>query len=111
MLLQNQSNTGSFNKLIYIKFKRNQIETILTNQLVRSGIRIGANIWEAFYAHSKADFIAKLQIALKECSESEYWPELLIESGYYGDKTILNRCVEIKRILISSINTAKVKEK
>ena len=60
-----------------------------------------------FYAHSKADFIAKLQIALKECSESEYWLELLIESGYHGDKAILDRCVEIKRILISSINTAK----
>ena len=44
---------------------------------------------------------------MKECSESEYWLELLIESGYYSDKTILVRCIEIKRILISSINTAK----
>ena len=79
----------------------------LANQLKRSGTSIGANIREAFYAHSKADFIAKLQIALKECSESEYWLELLIESGYHGDKTILYRCVEIKRILISSINTTK----
>lgn len=87
--------------------KRTKKESILTNQLVRSGTSIGANIREAFYAHSKADFIAKLQIALKECSESEYWIELLIESGYYSDKTILDRCVEIKRILISSINTAK----
>ena len=87
--------------------KRSQKESILTNQLVRSGTSIGANIREAFYAHSKADFIAKLQIALKECSESEYWLELLIESGYYNDKTILNRCIEIKRILIASINTAK----
>lgn len=90
--------------------KRNQKESILTNQLVRSGTSIGANIREAFYAHGKADFIAKLQIALKECSESEYWLELLIESGYYDDKTILDSCVEIKRILISSINTAKAKE-
>ncbi|MBE6925836.1 MAG: four helix bundle protein [Ruminococcaceae bacterium] len=93
------------------EIKRSQKESILTNQLVRSGTSIGANIREAFYAHGKADFIAKLQIALKECSESEYWLELLIESGYYGDKTILDRCVEIKRILISSINTAKAKEK
>ena len=91
--------------------KRSQKESILTNQLVRSGTSIGANIREAFYAHSKADFIAKLQIALKECSESEYWLELLIESGYYGDKAILNQCVEIKRILISSINTAKENSK
>jgi len=93
------------------EIKRSQKESILTNQLVRSGTSIGANIREAFYAHGKADFIAKLQIALKECSESEYWLELLIESGYYGDKTIIDRCVEIKRILISSINTAKAKEK
>jgi len=93
------------------EIKRSQKESILTNQLVRSGTSIEANIREAFYAHGKADFIAKLQIALKECSESEYWLELLIESGYYGDKTILDRCVEFKRILISSINTAKAKEK
>ena len=93
------------------EIKRTQKESILTNQLIRSGTSIGANIREAFYAHGKADFIAKLQIALKECSESEYWLELLIESGYFSDKTILDRCVEIKRILISSINTAKAKEK
>ena len=89
------------------EIKRSQKESILTNQLVRSGTSIGANIREAFYAHGKADFIAKLQIALKECSESEYWLELLIESGYYGDKSILDRCIEIKKILISSINTSK----
>ena len=89
------------------EIKRSQKESVLTNQLVRSGTSIGANIREAFYAHGKADFIAKLQIALKECSESEYWLELLIESGYCSDKSILERCIEIKRILISSINTAK----
>lgn len=80
---------------------------MLTNQLIRSGTSIGANIREAFYGHGKNDFIAKLQIALKKCSESEYWIELLIESGYYDDKTILENCIEIKKILISSINTAK----
>ena len=80
---------------------------MLTNQLIRSGTSIGANIREAFYGHGKNDFIAKLQIALKECSESEYWIELLIESGYYDDNTILEDCVELKKILISSINTAK----
>ena len=82
-------------------------ESVLINQFLRSGTSIGANIREAFYAHGKADFVAKLHIALKECSETEYWLELLIESGYYSDKTILDRCVEVKRILISSINTAK----
>ena len=82
-------------------------ESVLTNQLIRSGTSIGANVREAFYAHGRADFIAKLQIALKECSESEYWLELLIESGYYDDATILEQCIEVKKLLIASINTAK----
>lgn len=82
-------------------------ESALINQFLRSGTSIGANIREAFYAHGKADFVAKLQIALKECSETEYWIELLLESGYYDDKSLLNNCTEVKRILISSINTAK----
>ena len=82
-------------------------EGALINQFLRSGTSVGANIREAFYAHGKADFIAKLQIALKECSETEYWIELLLESGYYNDKSLLNRCTEVKRILVASINTAK----
>lgn len=91
--------------------KQTKKETVLTNQLIRSGTSIGANIREAFYAHGKADFISKLQIALKECSESEYWIELLIDSGHYSDATILEQCIEIKRILIASINTAKENNK
>ena len=87
--------------------KSSKRESVLTNQLIRSGTSIGANIREAFYAHGKADFVARLQIALKECSESEYWLELLIESGYYNDQTILDQCIEIKKLLIASINTAK----
>ena len=55
------------------KVKSEKMGSVLTNQLIRSGTSIGANIWEAFYGHGKNDFIAKLQIALKECSESEYW--------------------------------------
>ena len=89
------------------EIKQSKRESALTNQLIRSGTSIGANIREAMYAHGKADFIAKLQIALKECSESESWLELLIESGSYEDKRILEQCVEIKKLLISSINTAK----
>lgn len=81
----------------------------MTNQLIRSGTSVGANIREAFYGHGTADFVAKLQIALKECSESEYWLELLIESGYYDNKEILAKCIEVKKLLISSINTAKSK--
>lgn len=87
--------------------KQTKKESVLTNQLIRSGTSVGANIREAFYGHGTADFIAKLQIALKECSESEYWLELLIESGYYEDKTILEQCIEVKKLLIASLNTAK----
>ncbi len=87
--------------------KKEQRESILTNQLIRSGTSVGANIREAFYAHGRADFIAKLHIALKECSESEYWLELLVEGGYLNDSRILEQCIEVKKLLISSINTAK----
>ena len=80
------------------EIKNTKRENVLTNQLIRSGTSVGANIREAFYAHGKADFVAKLQIALKECSESEYWLELLLESGYYNDSTILEQCIEIKNL-------------
>ena len=93
------------------EIKNTKKESVLTNQLVRSGTSVGANIREAFYAHGKADFIAKLQIALKECSESEYWLELLIESGYYDNNDILEKCIEVKKLLVTSINTAKSKLK
>ena len=89
------------------EIKHSKRESVLTNQLIRSGTSVGANIREAIYAHGKADFIAKLQIALKECSDSEYWLELLEESGYWADPTILEQCREVKRLLIASINTAK----
>ena len=94
------------NLVMYLKENK---EHIISNQIGRSGTSIGANIREAFFAHGKADFIAKLQIALKECSETEYWIELILESGYYHDKTLLDKCTEIKRILIASLNTAKEK--
>ena len=89
--------------------KQNKKESVLTNQLIRSGTSVGANIREAFYGHGAADFVAKLQIALKECSESEYWLELLIESGYYENTDIIDKCIEVKKLLITSINTAKSK--
>ena len=91
--------------------KQSKRESVLTNQLIGSGTSVGANIRESFYAHGRADFVAKLQIALKECSESEYWLELLIESGYWNDSAILEQCREVKRILISSVNTAKSNQK
>ena len=81
--------------------------SILTNQLLRSGTSIGANIHEANYAHSKADFIAKMQIALKECYETEYWITLLLESKIIDDTQILEDCLELRRILVVSVKTAK----
>lgn len=86
----------------------------LINQLERSATSIGANIYEANYAHGKTDFIAKLQISLKECYETEYWLELFIKSEIL-DKNIAtelyNQCGTIRRILIASINTAKENKK
>ena len=82
----------------------------LVNQLERSATSIGANIHEANYAHSKTDFIAKLQISLKECYETEYWIELFVKSEIIdreSAKDLYNRCGTIRRLLIASINTAK----
>ena len=89
---------------------KNKKETIVSKQIVRSGTSIGANINEANYGQSKADFIAKLHIALKETAETEYWLRLLVMSEYITadmGKSLLEDCLEIKRILIASINTAK----
>ena len=82
----------------------------LVNQLERSATSIGAFIHEANYAHGKADFVAKLQIALKECYETECWIELFVKSELIERelaKGLYNQCGTIRRILIASINTAK----
>ena len=85
-------------------------KSTLTNQLLRSGTSIGANIHEANYASSKADFVAKMQIALKECYETEYWLELFVKTAIISEevyKNLKNDCGKIRKLLISSINTAK----
>ena len=85
-------------------------ETIISKQIVRSGTSIGANINEANYGQSKADFISKMHIALKETAETEYWIKLLTMSEYITEdmgSSLLSNCLEIKRVLIASINTAK----
>ena len=85
-------------------------ETIISNQIIRSATSIGANANEAIYGISKADFIAKLQISLKETAETEYWLRLLILSDYISSengKYLLGDCLEIKRILISTLKTSK----
>jgi len=85
-------------------------KSVLTNQLIRSGTSIGANIHEANYAHSRADFISKMQIALKECYETEYWLQLFMKTKIINEeiyKELKNNCGKMRKILISSINTAK----
>lgn len=82
----------------------------LTNQLERASTSIGANIREGNYAHSKADFISKFQIALKECFECEYWLELMAKTNLIDcnvSKSLIHDCGVIRKILISSINTTK----
>ena len=80
----------------------------IVNQLERSATSIGANIREAKYAHSKPDFISKLQISLKECYETEYWLELMQKAEILSDiSSLLHNCGVIRKMLISSINTAK----
>lgn len=89
---------------------KNKKEAVISKQIIRSGTSIGANINEANYGQSRADFISKMHIALKETAETEYWIKLLNMSEYIDDKTstsLLNDCLEIKKMLISSINTAK----
>ncbi len=83
---------------------------VLVNQVVRSATSIGANIHEANYASSKADFINKLHIALKECIETEYWVEMLVGAHSITEdvsKSILQDCGIIRKMLVKSINTAK----
>ena len=85
-------------------------ETVISKQIVRSGTSIGANINEANYGQSKADFISKLHIALKEAAETEYWLKLLHLSEYIDNKlydSLSSECLELKRMLIASLNTAK----
>ena len=90
--------------------KKEKKETVISNQILRSATSIGANANEAIYGVSKADFIAKLQISLKETAETEYWLRLLVLSEYITEKegeSLLEDCLEIKKILISTLNTAK----
>ena len=85
-------------------------ESVISNQIGRSGTSIGANIYEANYAQGKKDFISKLEIALKEASETGYWLELLCRTGYINDTvfTSLNdQCTSIRVMLVSSCRTAK----
>jgi len=94
------------------EMKAEHKEAVLVNQLLRSGTSIGANIFEAQYAQGNRDFISKLEIALKECYETEYWLELLFETNCLSETDyypIQHECGAIRRMLIASITTVKSK--
>ena len=95
--------------LLYEALAKERRDTTILKQLLRSGTSIGANINEAVYGNSKADFIAKLHIALKEANESLYWLALLQKTNLYeyNYEKMLTTAEEIKRMLIASLNTAK----
>ena len=108
--LRTQSTDFAVSIIGLVKSLKEKHETIISNQIGRSGTSIGANIREAQYAQGKADFIAKLQIALKEANETGYWLELLYRTNYISEtdyKALDSACTSIRVMLVSSINTAK----
>ena len=108
--LRTQSMDFAVSIIDLVKYLKEKRESIISNQIGRSGTSIGANIREAQYAHGKADFISKLQIALKEANETGYWLELLQRTGYLSLESYRNldaQCTGLRAMLIASINTAK----
>ena len=94
------------------ELKAKGVESALVNQLLRSGTSVGANIHEAQYAQGTKDFISKLEIALKECNETDYWISLMYETNSLTEKEhseFHGHCVNIRRMLVSSVNTMKEK--
>ena len=95
---------------LYQYLSKEKHETIISKQIIRSGTSIGANANEAIYGVSKAEFVAKLQISLKETAETEYWLRLLLMSEYLTEaegQSLIQDCLEIKRILVASLKTAR----
>ena len=93
-----------------VKYLKSNHESIISNQIGRSGTSIGANIHEAQYAQGKKDFISKLEIALKEASETGYWIELLRKTNYIDEqlyKALSTKCTSLRVMLIASCRTAK----
>ena len=93
-----------------VKKLKEQHETIISSQIGRSGTSVGANFREAKYAHGTADYISKLQIALKEANETGYWLELLLKTDYISEEQysfLESKCKSLRAMLVSSINTTK----
>ena len=97
-----------------VKYLKSNHESVIANQIGRSGTSIGANIHEAQYAQGKKDFISKLEIALKEASETGYWLELLYKTSYIDEPTfkiLSSKCTSLRVMLITSCKTAKENNK
>ena len=108
--LRTQSMDFAVSIIELVKELKGKRESIISNQIGRSGTSIGANIREAQYAHGKADFISKLQIALKEANETGYWLELLFKTGYINEEAFRSldaACASLRVMLVASIRTAK----
>ncbi|MBR3416682.1 MAG: four helix bundle protein [Clostridia bacterium] len=93
-----------------VKKLKSKHESVISNQIGRSGTSIGANIYEANYAQSRKDFVSKLEIALKEASETGYWIELLFRTNQIEEETykaLRNQCKSIRALLVASCKTAK----
>lgn len=108
--LRNLSMDFSVQIINLVKNLKSKHETVISNQIGRSGTSIGANIYEANYAQGKKDFISKLEIALKEASETGYWLELLHRTNYIDDaafQSLNERCTSIRVMLVASCKTVK----
>ena len=108
--LKNLSMEFSVDIIELVKHLKSVKESIISNQIGRSGTSIGANIHEAQYAQGKKDFISKLEVALKEASETGYWLELLYRTKYIDEHTfkdLSSKCTSLRAMLIASCRTAK----
>lgn len=110
--LRDLSRTFSVQIIHLVQELKSRHESVISNQIGRSGTSIGANIYEANYAQGLKDFISKLEIALKEASETGYWLELLNKTDYLDDtayKSLSEQCATLRVLLISSCRTAKAR--
>ena len=108
--LKNLSMEFAVDIIELVKHLKSVKESVISNQIGRSGTSIGANIYEAQYAQGKKDFISKLEISLKEASETSYWLELLYRTKYIDEQTFKNlstKCTSLKAMLVASRKTAK----
>lgn len=112
--LRDLSTDFSVDIINLVKLLKSNHESVIANQIGRSATSIGANIYEAHYAQGKKDFVSKLEIALKEASETGYWLEILRKTDYIDEQQyniLSNKCSKLRVMLISSCKTAKEDKK